>query len=194
MELFFSDEAAHLSERLPEFKTRPLAFTHTEGLPHRAIKSCVATDARSLDTYDLDFLFAYEVFPRSILKFFGEWQLENRAMCAGDVIVQQAQVPPAWGVYLVFGVRVLSVHREETQAGFSYGTLAGHPEIGTNEFSFSLVKGNVIAAVRTVAKPVLPLGLVLAPLFINRFIAFCNGQALRRMEQKFRQSNNVDAK
>jgi uncharacterized protein (UPF0548 family) len=49
---------------------------------------------------------------------------------------------------LLFGVRVLSVYRTAAATGFSYGTLTGHPEMGTNEFSFSLEDGSLFAAVR----------------------------------------------
>lgn len=185
MKLFIFDQEMRLSEYLPEFKTRALSFTETNALPQRTIQRRITGGTRDLGLCDLDFLFAYEVFPRPILKFLGDWELEKREMRAGDVIVQQAQVPPGWGVRLIFGVRVLSVYREATRAGFSYGTLPGHPEVGTNEFSFSLIGGTVLTSVRTVAKPVVPLSRVLGPLFINRYIAFCNRAALHRMEQKF---------
>ena len=189
MKLFIFDQEMRLSEHLPEFKAKALSFTETNGLPPRRIQRRISGETRDLASCDLDFLFAYEVFPRPILKFFGEWQLEKREMRAGDVIVQQAQVPPGWGVRLIFGVRVLSVYREATCAGFSYGTLPGHPEVGTNEFSFSLMDGAILASVRTIANPVLPLSAVLGPLLINRYIAFCNRAALRRMEQKFIRAN-----
>ena len=190
MKLFIRDQETRLSEHLPELKSRALALAETEGLPQRTIQRRIMGETRDLASCDLAFLFAYEVFPRSILKFFGEWQLGNRAMRTGDVIVQQAQFPPGCGLRLVFGVRVLSVYREETRAGFSYGTLPGHPEVGTNEFSFSLIGGAILASVRTTAKPVLPLSRFLAPLFINRYITYCNRAALRRMERKFLQFNS----
>ena len=189
MKLFIRDQEMRLSEHLLDLKSRALSFPETDGLPQRTIQRRITGETRDLASCNLDFLFAYEVFPRSILKFFGEWQLENRAMRAGDVIVQQAQVPPDWGLRFIFGVRVLSVYREDTRAGFSYGTLPGHPEVGTNEFSFSLMGGAMLASVRTIAKPVLPLSRIHGPLFVNRYISFCNRAALRRMEQQFVQFN-----
>lgn len=191
MKLFIRDQEMRLPEHLPEFTARTLSFSDTHGLPDRTIQRRVAVGARDLRAADLDFLFRYDLFPRGILKFFGEWQLDHREMRVGDVIVQQTQFPPRSGVHLIFGVRVLSVYREEMRAGFSYGTLPGHPEAGTNEFSFSLLGGALVASVRTIAQPVLPLSRVLAPLFINRYIAFLNHEALRRMEDKFVEHNSV---
>lgn len=191
MKIFLRDQDEKLTSYLEESRTINLSYTDTHGLPERTIKSRIPDDTRNLETSDLGFLFRYEVFPPTILKFHGEWQLAGREMRVGDVIVQQAQVPPGWGVRLVFGVRVLSVYREETRAGFSYGTLAGHPETGTNEFSFSVIGGGILAAVKTVAAPALPLTRLLAPIFTHRYIAFCNRQALQRMEEKFLQANSA---
>lgn len=189
MKLFLRDQEAALGDYVAEFREKKLALTDLGRLPSRTLRGCALAAARDLRQCKLEFLFAYDIFPLAILSFLGEWQLEGRSMREGDVIVQQAQVPPRWGVRLVFGVRVLSVYCEKTRAGFSYGTLIGHPETGMNEFSFVVIDAGIVASVHTVAAPALPLPRLLAPVFTNRYIAFCNQQALRRMEEKFRQSN-----
>ena len=189
MRVALGDHASGLASYLPEFRSRPLSFHEVRGLPSRTLRGRQLSPPRDLRQCNLAFLFAYEIFPSAILEFFGEWQLEGRGMREGDVIVQQVQVPPGWGVRLIMGVRVLSVYRDERRAGFSYGTLAGHPETGTNEFSFSMDDGGIAAAVHTVAAPALPLARLLAPVFTNRYIAFCNRQALQRMETTFLERN-----
>ncbi|MGH7231928.1 MAG: DUF1990 family protein [Nitrospiraceae bacterium] len=137
-----------------------------------------------LEERDLDFFFHYDIFPPAILKFFGEWQLHHRAMKVGDVIVQQAHVPPvSIGLKLLFGVRVLSVYRSSEMAGFRYGTLMGHPETGTNEFSFSVDETSLFAAIRTVAMPGLLLSCILAPVFTKAYVAYCNAPSARTDER-----------
>ena len=185
MRVALFDHASALASYLPAFKSRPLSFHEAEELPSRMLRGRLLAPPRDLRRCNLAFLFAYDIFPPSILRFFGEWQLLGREIREGDVIVQQAQVPPGWGVRLIFGVRALRVYRDEKRTGLSYGTLAGHPEMGTNEFSFSVGDDGIAAAVHTVAAPALPSARLLAPVFTDRYIAFCNRQALQRMERSF---------
>ena len=110
-------------------------------------------------------------------------------MQVGDTIVQQAQIPPACGFHLVFGVRVVSVERAAQRAGFSYGTLRGHPESGVNAFSITRVKRRIDAIVRTTAMPGLPLSRFLARVFTNRYVIWCNRRALARIAREFAQAN-----
>lgn len=189
MRVALSDHSSDLAAYLPELKSRPLSFHEVGRLPSRSLNGRRLAPPRDLRQCNLAFLFAYDIFPPAILTFFGEWQLEGREMREDDVIVQQAQIPPGWGVRLIFGVRVLRVYRDERRAGFSYGTLAGHPETGTNEFSFSISDGGIAAAVHTVASPALALARLFAPVFTDRYIAFCNRQALQRMETTFLERN-----
>lgn len=188
MRVSLRNHERRLAAYLPGLKSSHLSYQDLAGLPAKTVRSRVSVSAAPLDlrACNLEFLFHYDVFPPAILKFFGEWRLHGRAMQAGDVIAQQAPIPPGpVGLKLLFGVRVLSVYRSARAAGFSYGTLAGHPETGTNEFSFSTQDGSVFAAVRTVAAPGLPLSRLLAPLFTRPYVDFCNARALRRMKDNF---------
>lgn len=192
MRILFRDREKRLAEYLPGLKASRLSFEDLTGLPARKIRSRVPVRELPADLQecDLDFLFRYDLFPSGILKFFGEWEPDDRAMRVGDVIVQQAQVPPGRvGIKLLFGVRVLSVYRSASAAGFSYGTLAGHPETGTNEFSFTLEGDALFATVRTVAAPGLFMSRLLAAVFTKPYVDFCNAQALRRMETNFLKRN-----
>lgn len=138
---------------------------------------------------NLDWFFRYQIFPMSLLRFYGQWQAEDREMAPGDAVAQEAHVPPGpLGLKLLFGVRVLSVYRSVNAAGFRYGTICGHPEIGTNEFSFSSDNDGVVVMIRTRAR----FGLAITRLFafaIRPYVAFANRVALRRMTEQFLQRN-----
>lgn len=192
MRMSFRNQERRLAVYLPELKSAHLSFEGLLGLPEKTIRSRIPVSGPpcDLEGCDLDFLFHYDVFPPALLKFFGEWHLYDRAMRVGDVIVQQVQIPPVGlGITLVFGSRVLSVYRSSRTAGFSYGTLTGHPETGTNEFSLSVEEGSLSAAVRTVAAPGLFLSRLLAPVFTKPYVAFCTARALQRMKDSFLRCN-----
>lgn len=187
MKISFRNHETRLAGYLPGLKASPLSYESLTGLPARTIRRRVPVfdPPADLRECDLDFLFRYDIFPPEILTFFGEWQLDGRAMEVGDVIAQQAQIPPGVGIRLLFGVRVLSVYRSATRAGFSYGTLSGHPETGTNEFSLSVEGGALFASVHTAAAPGLFVTRLLAPVVTRPYVASCNARALRRMEVNF---------
>ena len=190
MKLALRDHAAHLASQVSQFKMRELSFDTLAGLPARSISSARIAAPADLTRSDLCFFFRYDIFPTRILRFFGEWQLHAREMREGDVIVQQAQLPPAFGIFLIFAVRVLSIERTPSRAAFSYGTLQGHPESGVNEFSFTREHESVTAAVHTRAGAGLPLTTLLAPIFTFPYASYCNRQALRCMTRKFEEANS----
>jgi hypothetical protein len=184
MKISFRSREDSLESYLPEFRRRALSYENTALIPRRTLRYHVSGAPSSLTDCDLDFFFSYDLFPRDVLRFFGQWQAEGRrGMRAGDVIVQQAQVPPGWGPRLIFGARVLSVFRRADAAGFTYGTLEGHPECGTNEFSFVLDGGYLLASVRTAARSALPA--VVPPSLVTSFADHCNRRALKRMVRRF---------
>lgn len=126
--------------------------------------------------------------PEKMLKFFGEWQIENREMQEGDIILQQACFPPAsLSIKGIFGVRILSVYKETHRVGFSYGKLKGHPETGINEFSFTLTNGSLTAKVQTTASQGLIVIRLFAPILIP-YIRYCNRTALEIMQLSIQNS------
>lgn len=186
MKYFLCDQKTKLSDYLFEFQSKSLSFEKIDGLPQKKIKTLVLSPVRNLHQYDFSFLFRYQIFPSQILNFFGEWQLYNRNMQVGDIIIQQVKIPPlSFSVKLIFGVKILSVYQCKNKVGFSYGTLQGHPETGTNEFSFFIQEDALFAEVHTIAKPGLFLSRNLAPIFTQPFVNFCNRQALQIMKKSF---------
>ena len=177
-----------LDSFLPEFKAKPLSSARPTGVRPKKTRVWIPfpDPVRTLDGFDLDYLFQYCVFPRSLLRFFGEWQLERRTMAMGDVIVQEASMPPCrCGIKFLFGVRVLSVQRTETEAAFTYGTLKGHPENGTNTFSICIADEWLFATVETLDRPgAFPIRIFRA-VFIKPYTDYCNRRALLKMRDEF---------
>src|SRR6266511_4270479 len=119
MRISFRNQEARLAAYLPELKRSQFSYEGLTGLPERMIRSLIPGFGSSFDlqTCNLNFLFQYDIFTHEILKFFGEWQLHDRAMMAVDVIVQQTQIPPfSAGIKLIFGSRIISVYRSSSSA------------------------------------------------------------------------------
>jgi hypothetical protein len=187
MKIRIRNQRSHLSDYLSCYTKQPLSFESTKDFPvkKRRTAVCNAQCNKSLEDYEFDFLFQFDVFPDRILESFGEWQLSGRMMERGDVIVLQNYLPPVrWGLKLICAVRVLSVFRTRARTGFSYGTLRGHPETGTNEFTFLVENGEVIAEIITQSKPGTILTRIGSPL-TKAYAEFCNGRALDRMKSQF---------
>lgn len=192
MKFFILDQESKLASYLFEFRSLPLSFDAKEELPAKKIQSFILSPVNDLQRYDFTFLFRYMIFPPEVLNFFGEWQLYNRHMQVGDIIVQQAHIPPfSFSIKLIFGVKILSIYQDKDKMGFSYGTLKGHPETGINEFSFFIKDNALFAEVQTTARPGLFLSQMLAPLFTWPYVNFCNRRALETMKDNFLKSNRL---
>lgn len=87
MKFSLRDRSATLGSQLEELRYFDVSYETTTGMPDTLIRSHVPTAWRNLDECNLDFLFRYEIFPPEILKFFGEWQLEDRAMRVGGKVI-----------------------------------------------------------------------------------------------------------
>lgn len=132
-------------------------FTYTEqggtawpeppdGYAHLAVRSVVGTT-------DADF----ERAATRILT----WQMHERAGLRVIAAAPEAQV----GTHVVVGIglgplridapcRVVNVAREPDRAGFTYGTLPGHPEAGEEAFYVERDEdGTVLASVTVFARP-----------------------------------------
>lgn len=189
MKYFFRNQSAMFKEHLQELKSLPLSFTQEKlrEIPQRKIQLCVSSSSSvDIHHHQFEFLFRYQIFPSHLLHFCGEWELSNREMQVGDIIVQQIMIPPSRiSLKCIFGVKVLAVYHETDRVGFSYGTLKGHPETGINEFSFYQDGSNLMAQICTTAKPGLFISRMLAPFFTRPYVNYCNRQALELMKKTF---------
>ena len=188
MKTFLTNQQSRLRELLPEFKTLPLSYDAHTVLEERDSTVEITRDpaVKDLSSHDFKFLFEYDIFPRNIMAFAGEWQEQGRRMQEGDVIVQQAFLPPLpLSVKLVFAVRVLKVFREPAKVGFSYGTLQGHPEMGLSEFYIAIRDGVTRAAIHTHSHPGTLLTRSVAPIFTLPYQQYCTNQGLKRMRDGF---------
>jgi uncharacterized protein (UPF0548 family) len=196
MKIFLTNQQAHLIRWLPECKTLPLSYDAQTVLREKATSVVVAGGAAVADlaSYNFGFLFDYDIFPSHIMSFAAEWQSQGRTMQEGDVIVQQAFLPPLpLSIKCVFAVRVLQIFREPTKVGFSYGTLRGHAEMGRSEFVFALRDGVIRATIHTYSSPGIPLTRLVAPLVTLPYQHYCTHQALQRMREAFLASNRSHA-
>lgn len=190
MKYYLFDQQPTLDQHLAEFRSLPLSFESTDNIPNRIITSPIPFSADEPNVYDFSFLFHYKIFPSHILNFYGEWQVDNHEMKEGDIIIQQIHIPPTdLSLKIVFGVKVLSVFKEDNRLGFSYGTLKGHPETGVNEFSFFRKNKQLFAQISTTAKPGRFISKILAPIFTRPYVNYCNNQALELMKENFLKSN-----
>jgi len=132
----------------------PPNFTSFENLPEKT-SSIAVSEQKSLTSCDFRFLFNYEIFPPNVLASSPQWRIDGRpAMRTGDVIVQRAFIPPIGaGLCLECAVRVLNIFMEPARIGFSYQTLAGHPERGISEFYFTADPEGLRFCIHTFSEP-----------------------------------------
>ena len=194
MKLFCSNQQARLALFLQEFRERPFSYTPTTQLREKETSLVVLeqTTLTNLSFCNVDFLFAYNIFPDRIMTFAADWQQQGRTMQEGDVIVQQIFLPP-WPLSLkcIFAVRVLQTFRDSVRVGFRYGTLKGHAEMGISEFSFSLHNKTLYATIHTYSSPGILLAQVVAPLFTLPYQQYCTNQALQHLRTAFLESNRA---
>ena len=191
MKLFLLDQQKRLERFFPVFK--PLAMSYdAHTVLREKVTSLVVTGAKVTDLTkcDLGFLFDYIVFPPDIMKFATEWKQQGRAMQKGDIIIQQASVPPLpLSLKMVFAVRIVDMFRTPTKIGFSYGTLRGHAEMGISEFYFSIQDGVLRANIHTYSAPGALLTRMVAPFITLPYQQYCTNRALQRMSESFLAAN-----
>jgi uncharacterized protein (UPF0548 family) len=113
-----------------------------------------------------DAVLAYRAFPPSTLRSLRD---DPRApVQVGETIRARYCLLP--GVHIVFASRVTSVFDAasamEHRTGFTYRTLRGHPEWGTETFLVrkDLATGRVFASIAARSRPATGLGLMLLPI------------------------------
>ncbi len=191
MKISVTDQESRLRGLIPEFKALPLSYdAHTKLREKESSMVVGGAAATDLSSHDFSSLFEYDIFPRRVMVFAAEWQHQGRRMQEGDVIVQQAFLPPLpISVKCIFAVRVLKIFREPTKVGFSYGTLKGHPEMGLSEFYFAVRDGTIRTAIHTYSYPGTLLTRSVAPIFTLPYQQYCTNRGLQRMRESFLASN-----
>jgi Domain of unknown function (DUF1990) len=139
---------------LLESRTAGFNFAETLGFPDRLtmfrIKQFDVADIRPVA--DGIGFFDYRIFPREIMEFCAEWHFENRSMRVGDTIAQCARLP--FGLVKgLFAVRIQEIRRQQELCSFSYGTLAGHPEMGISYFQLAREEDSIAFRIATTSRP-----------------------------------------
>ena len=176
---------------LSEAKEFEPNFSDARSLPERttSIELGVAGPIRKWRT---DFLFDYDVFPSSIMRFEAEWKTEGRKMQVGDVILQRAVIPPVgFGICIEFAVRICSVIEEDKRLGFAYETLSGHVERGISEFYFEDRDGLVAFTIHTHSEPGHWTSRVAKKVVTLPYQAWCTRRALEYVRDRFHQNNET---
>jgi Domain of unknown function (DUF1990) len=144
----------------------------------------------SLSSFRTDFLFAYNIFPRFLMRAEAQWIRERRTMRIGDIIVQRAVLPPiGFGICAEFAVRIAALIGEPSKLGFAYETLAGHLERGVSEFYFEERAGEILFVVYTHSEPAHWLSRPGRGVFSLRYQRWCTQQALKHVKQRFHRDN-----
>src|SRR5260370_41349700 len=94
-------------------------------------------------------------------------------------------VPPiGGGICLEFAVRVRELFSEEDRIGFSYETLAGHPEQGISEFYFTKDDDGLRFFIHTFSQPGHWTSRAFSGLAI-RYQSWCTQRALKYIREQF---------
>jgi hypothetical protein len=136
-----------------------------------------------------DFLFAYDIFPRFLMRAEAQWIREGRTMRVGDIIVQRAVFPPVgFGLCAEFAVRISALISEPRKLGFAYETLAGHLERGVSEFYFEERARALSFVIHTYSEPAHWLSRLGRP-FSLAYQKWCTQQAIKHVKQRFQSCN-----
>src|SRR5262249_53704191 len=142
-----------------------------------------------ITSYHTDFLFAYDIFPRFLMRAEPQWIREGREMCVEDIIVQRAVLPPiGFGLCAEFAVRVSTLIRESSKLGFAYETLAGHLERGVSEFYFEERAGTLFFVIHTHSESAHWLSRIGRP-FSLLYQKWCTQRALKHVKKRFESCN-----
>lgn len=140
---------------------------------------------KHIDEVNLDFLFAYDIFPDNIMTFKTQWQDEQRKMQINDTIVQQVYIPPVKRLSqkIIFGVRIKEIIDQPDRKGFSYETLNGHVEKGISTFTVEQENQRLIFKIHTYSCAGNLLTKLLGPIFSIPYQAFCTKSALNHVKK-----------
>ena len=174
---------------LEEAQSLELNFSEVATLPEKTTE--INLDCSGpISSYRTDFLFAYDIFPRFLMRTEPQWVREGRPMRAGDILVQRAVLPPiGFGICAEFAVRISGLFSEPGKVGFAYETLSGHLERGVSEFYFEDRDGQIFFVIHTYSEPAHWLSRLGGGIFSLPYQRWCTRQALRHVKQRFHRDN-----
>jgi uncharacterized protein DUF1990 len=163
-------------------------FSTVAALPEKTSQIALGYSG-PLSSCDADFLFAYDIFPRFLMRAEAQWIRERRKMRVGDIIVQRAVLPPVgFGLCTEFAVRISALISELSKLGFAYETLSGHLERGVSEFYFEERASALFFVIHTYSEPAHWLSRVGRP-FSLLYQKWCTQRALRHVKKRFESCN-----
>ena len=172
-----------------EASTLSSNFSSAATLPEKTSEIALGYSA-PISACHADFLFAYDIFPRFLMRAEPQWIREGRAMRVGDIIVQRAVLPPiGFGLCAEFAVRISALINTPSKLGFAYETLAGHLERGVSEFYFEEHAGKLFFIIHTHSEPAHWLSRFGGGIFSSPYQRWCTRQALKHVKQRFRSCN-----
>jgi len=154
------------SLKVEEAVTLDSNFSSTATLPEKTSEIALGYSA-PLSSRRTEFLFAYDIFPRFLMRAEPQWIREGRAMRLGDIIVRRAVLPPI---------------------GFAYDTLAGHLERGVSKFYFEERAGALFFMIHNHSEPAHRLSRLGRP-FSLLYQKWCTQRALKHVKKPFASCN-----
>jgi hypothetical protein len=188
MKIYLTDQADNFDGLLKQLTTKPtMSFDKTK-LKEKTTTIDIKTE-KTLGQLNLDFLFAYKIFPSNIMTFMTQWGQEKRKMKIGDTILQQAFIPPAktFSQKIVFGVRINNIIDETDRKGFSYVTIEGHVEKGESTFTIEQSDSGLIFKIKTFSEPGNLLTKLVGPIFTVPYQTYCTRTALENVKRQIEQ-------
>jgi hypothetical protein len=174
---------------LKEARTLASNFSSVATLPENTTQIAVECSA-PINSYRTDFLFAYDIFARFLMRAEPQWIREGRSMRVGDIIVQRAVLPPVgFGLCAEFAVRISALFSEPSKLGFAYETLTGHLERGVSEFYFEERGGEIFFVIHTHSEPAHWLSRFGGGIFSLPYQRWCTQRALKHVKRLFHCSN-----
>ncbi len=186
MKIYLADQSPNFAARLDELKSQPVMPYEISALVEKTTAKRISA-TKKISDLDPTFLFAYEIFPHTIMTFLAEWTYERRNMRLGDTIVQQVCLPPhpRLSLKLILGVRINEIIAEPTRIGFSYETLVGHVEKGLSTFTIEQADdGDVSFRVHTFSRPAMPLAHFIGPIISIPYQTFATRTALQHVKRQ----------
>lgn len=179
MKIYLKDQTFNFRKHLEILKAKPV-MAYDVSLLKEKVSSIEIISKTRFEGLNLQFLFAYKIFPSNILTFLTQWENEKRKMQPGDTIVQQLFIPPTkiFSQKLIFGVRIKEIIDEPSRKGFSYETLEEHVEKGISTFTVEQEGTKIFFRIKTFSGAGNLLTKLMGPFFSVPYQTFCTNRAL----------------